>query len=49
MQLYAYAHIYIYTYSHTHTHTYKQKSVLNFLPGTLAGEELSSGIFPQVF
>ena len=47
MQLYAYVHIYLYTYTHTHTHTHK--SVLNFLPGTLAGGEPSSGIFPQVF
>ena len=49
MQLYAYVHIYLYTYTHTHTHTHTHTSVLNFLPGTLAGGELSSGIFPQVF
>ena len=42
-------HIPIHIYSHTHTHTHTHKSVLNFLPGTLAGGELSSGIFPQAF
>ena len=41
--------MYTYTYTHILTHTHTHKSVLNFLPGTLAGGEPSSGIFPQVF
>ena len=45
--MYTYTYTHILTHTHTHTHTHK--SVLNFLPGTLAGGELSSGIFPQAF
>ena len=33
-------YIYTYTHTHIHTHTHAHKSVLDFLPGTLAGGEL---------